>query len=404
MGVDAVSINAYVDFKKAKEVQENKDNKQIALDQLGLIVKSLKADFGVLIVPSAETFYLVDENGKLIRGNNLLALMALMVFRRNKGVSVAVPMNVPNVLESVAEDQKGHIVRTKRAPRSVMRALKDTSVKLAGNSSGAFVFPQFSAGFDAMFAIAQLLEMIALEREKLSSAKKKRSSVSEFMKLIPEHYSLSDKVDCEWSKKAKVMRLLAERYSKETLDFKDGLHVSFKDGSSYLFTANASLAQINVWVDASSEKIAKDLLDRASSIVSQLASADEEVINQRLESNDLLLSPTSEVSEEMAFNFWAPGHELGIKANSLQTFIDVLRSVDVASLKYHMERRDFSRWLDRLGFVFMALDLNQLTEAHYEGEELRSHILHCLEGFGSDQQVASSSEYSPDDSFNILED
>ena len=238
-----------------------------------------------------------------------------------------------------------------------------------------------------MFLLAQMLEMMASDKRKLS----------EIAKAIPPHYSLSGSVECNWSEKAKVMRLLVERYRDEKLELLDGVRIDFDDDSSILMVPHPSLARINVWTDASSKERAKALMERARFVIPQLASADENAVKMERQEDDQhkMISPTTNIPEERAFHFWIPGRYLGVQVRSLRSFVDVLHYIETASLEYHMERNDFANWLrTELGRYLVALDLEQISKARYKGEELRRHILEC---FGEATSSSAAPEQSESD-------
>lgn len=370
LGVETVSLNAYVDYHKAREAAANQEE---ALKQLADIIKPVGADLGVLVDAEAEKFSLVDETGNTILDTNLLALMAQMVFQFNRDSLVAVPISVPSVLEKVASQQKGRIVRTKTDPRSIMHnaAISGGRIAFAGNASGKFIFPSFSCGFDAMFALAQMLKMLALQKRTLS----------EIFKSVPPHHSMFGRIECNWSEKAKVMRLLVESFRDENLELLDGVQIRFADNSSMLFVPHPSMAHINVWTDSSSKERAEALMERARLIVKKFIEADESELLKLVNNNkeSLAAGGSDVLPEDRAFHFWITGRSLGIKAVSLHSFIDILHYIDADSLEYHTERGDFSKWINtELHRPLIAFDLEQVGKAGYKGEDLRLHILECF--------------------------
>ena len=369
LGVKTISLSAYVDSDKAREFQEKRDD---ALQQLSSIVNSIGANLGIIIDADAERIYVVDENGVLIRGTNLLALIALMVFRSRHGANVSIPTSIPSIVDKLATKEGGHIIRTKTDYCSIMRSTIHEGITMAGTSSGAFIFPEFSYGFDAMFLLAKILEMMAYLKQPLS----------EIVKAIPPHYSFSGHVNCNWSDKAKVMRLIKERYRDEQLEHIDGVRINFNDGSSVLMAPHPSLPRISVWSDASNKGRARALMERAKFVIPQLANADEAAImsHKQKDKDGANISPTTVISEERAFKFWVPGRSLGIQVRSLRSFVEALHSVEAASLEYHMDRNDFASWLrTELGRPLTANELEQVGKARYRGEELRRHILECFD-------------------------
>jgi hypothetical protein len=54
--------------------------------------------------------------------------------------------------------------------------------------------------------------------------------------------------------------------------------------------------------------------------------------------------------DEKAFYFYAGiGKPLNLKAKNLEEFLAILRTVDESSVKFHLERGDFEKWIEMLG-------------------------------------------------------
>ena len=65
------------------------------------IVGTLRADLGILLDHDGETFALVDDRGRIVDGNELIALLTLMVVRAG-AKAVAVPVMAPAAIEDIA--------------------------------------------------------------------------------------------------------------------------------------------------------------------------------------------------------------------------------------------------------------------------------------------------------------
>lgn len=364
LGAETVGLNAYLDSVDARKATDNHDK---SLKQLADIVGPLGADLGVLFDVDAERMSVVDERGQILTGNSLLSLMCLMIFRQGSDCLVAAPVNASRVLEDLATEHGGKIIRTKTDSRVLMHTarLGGSRIALAGTPNGGFIFPAFASGFDAMFAFARLLQMMASAKQPLS----------DLAKRIPNHYLYQSSVDCKWSAKAKVMRLIVEEYRDEYLEMLDGVRVVLKDGSM-LIIPHPSLARLNIWAEAKTEARAKDLLNTATETVARLAEADD---SQHYKVNYDTPGALNTLPEERAFHFWVTGRYLGIQARSLRTFVDVVHYVEAASLEYHMARNDFALWLgNELGRPLCARQLRELAATKCKGEELRRKLLQCL--------------------------
>ncbi|MBQ7568051.1 NTP transferase domain-containing protein [bacterium] len=369
LGVEAVNLNAYLDVDKSNEVHTHREQ---AIEQLCDIVEPLRANFGILIDTDGESFVVVDDKGHLIDGGQLLAMMAYMMFNAFPDSVVAVPISASRVLDKIADKCHGRIVRTKTDMRSLMHtsALGQSRLALAGTPNGSFIYPTFSPGVDAFFAVCKLMELIV----------KSNRPLSELVSLLPKQHTLHAVMDCDWSAKAKVMRLLVELYRDQLMEMLDGVRIKFEHGIG-LVLPHPALARLKLWVDADSASAASEILEQLESVIKEMIdfNEDEEHINMLTYSK--YVPNVVQLPEERAFHFWMPGRYLGIQARSLHTFIDVLHYVDISSIEYHANRRDFSRWIaSELGQLQYAQAIAEL-ETKLSGEELRRGMLKC---FGDD--------------------
>ena len=79
---------------------------------------------------------------------------------------------------------------------------------------------------------------------------------------------------------------------------------------------------------------------------------------------------------ERAFHFWAPGRYLGIRAQSFREFVNTLHFIDTESLEYHLDRGDFSNWVEyELHNSGLANKIRKLNDSNIRGEQLRNELL-----------------------------
>lgn len=210
-GCDAVVLNASL-----KENAISNTEKEILLGQLGQVVEALKANFGVQVSGNGEQFILVDEAGLPIRGEALTALMVNTIFTANPRSTVVVPVHASSAVEEIARRHDGHVTRTKVSPTALMQASQnDSSVVLGGSSTMGFIFPQLHPGFDAMFSIAKLIEMLTIQERSLADIRNDLPNVC--------HKSFS--IRCPWKIKGSLMRHMVEIHSTENLELIDGVKI-----------------------------------------------------------------------------------------------------------------------------------------------------------------------------------
>lgn len=219
-GADAVVLNASVN-KSAVSVTDREG----LLTQLGHVVEALKANFGVQVSANGEQLILVDESGFAIRGELLTALMVDMILTSNPRGTVVVPVHASSAVEQVARRHDGRVIRTKANPTALMEACqKNANVVIGGSGDTGFIFPHLHPGFDSMFCIAKLIEMLTIQERSLATAR------SELPRVI--HKALT--VRCPWTAKGALMRFLVETHPAQNLELIDGVKICQPYDDSWL--------------------------------------------------------------------------------------------------------------------------------------------------------------------------
>jgi len=208
-GCDAVVLNASL----SQMAVSNKERINL-LDQLGRVVEALRASFGVQVYANGEQFILVDETGNPIRGEMLTALMVNMILTDNPRSAVVVPVHASSAIEQIANRHDAKVIRTKANPTALMETCHThPNVVLGGSGEIGFIFPQFHPGFDAMFSIAKLIEMLTTQERSLGQLR------ADLPNVIHRHYT----VRCPWGVKGALMRHLVETHATENLELIDGV-------------------------------------------------------------------------------------------------------------------------------------------------------------------------------------
>ncbi|MCE9559165.1 MAG: NTP transferase domain-containing protein [Armatimonadetes bacterium] len=216
MGIETIGVNGYNDSKLAPR---SKDEVARHLSNLRNIVSTLSYDFGVLFTNEGERLTIVDQRGNIVSENDLLALMTTLIAKQTPGAKICLDVTAPQKLRTALEGSGATIVQSKADARSLMdAAIKDT-VDFAGDSTGGFIFPVLHPGFDAMFSLAKLINLLQAAH----------STPHEIMAELPKFAMAYDTVRCPWEAKGGVMRLLTEKYGETDAELIDGIKV-FRDG------------------------------------------------------------------------------------------------------------------------------------------------------------------------------
>lgn len=204
---------------------------------------TLGADLGVLVDHDGESFALVDDLGRVIAGNRLLALLAMMVCRARPGATIAMPITTPSAIERLVLSVGGHVERTKSDRRSMMAlAARDRNTVAYGSGfKQEPIFPEFQPAFDALYAIVKTIELLAEEGLRLH----------ELNDMIPQWFFRHRALPCPWERKGEVMRTIVDEYAGHEMELFDGVRV-MQDGGWFLVLPDASEPTVNVYAEGTS--------------------------------------------------------------------------------------------------------------------------------------------------------
>ena len=210
-GCDAVVLNASLSPTAASVAE-----REVMLTQLGQVVQALQATFGVQVSANGEQLILVDEVGSPIRGEQLTALMVHIILTAHPRGTVVVPVHASGAIEEIARRHDGQVIRTKANPTALMETChQQRRVVLGGSGDMGFIFPQLHPGFDAMFCIAKLIEMLLIQERALG----------QIWEELPRIAHRSQTTRCPRTVKGALMRYLVETHPAECLELIDGVKI-----------------------------------------------------------------------------------------------------------------------------------------------------------------------------------
>jgi len=213
-----------------------------ALPALAQAVTESGADAGAILDPNADRLILIDEKGRTIQDNLLTALISLIILKGQSG-SVVVPVTAPMVIESLAEQYRGKVVRTKTA-------VQDFLDKVLTQAAAPDSISQFFLHFDALSALVNILDYLARHRIKLS----------DLVDEIPLFFMDSRDVPVPWEAKGKVIRRLVQDPPASRYETLDGIKIYHPDGWA-LVLPDPDEPVCRVFSEGSTMEIAESLTD-----------------------------------------------------------------------------------------------------------------------------------------------
>jgi predicted transcriptional regulator len=99
------------------------------------------------------------------------------------------------------------------------------------------------------------------------------------------------------------------------------------------------------------------------------------------EKGKAVLKAQTPVADGLEFRFYTEVRQpTGTVAKSLREFYDAVKTIDVASLEFHVYRGDFTNWVQTvLKDEALATDLEDARQSELRGESLRKRIAWVIE-------------------------
>lgn len=257
LNVESISLNAFNDAKRAPR---NEGEIEAHSKNLGHIVGTLGYDLGVLFTQEGERMTVVDGAGQTLSGHALLGVVASLMAEATPGATIALSIVTPDRLADCLRSSGVNLIRTKTDVRSLLEAGLDGGADLAGDEFGGFAFPALHPGFDAAYAFARLLSMLASSRIGL------RERVSD----LPTFHLANELVRVGWETRGALMRRLAERAGEDAVETLDGLRVK-ADGGWVLIRPDVLEPLVHIHAEADSDREGEALAAHWASVVRDIA-------------------------------------------------------------------------------------------------------------------------------------
>ncbi len=210
-------------------------------------VKKEKADFGVGYDGDSDRIGLVDENGTIIWGDQLMIVFARDILAVQPGATIVAEVKCSQVMYDEIEKLGGRGVMWKTGHSLIKSRMKELDAAMAGEMSGHIFFADRYFGFDdAVYATCRAAEILTLRVEK-----EPKTTFSSLLKGLPGSVVTPEiRIECPDSEKFKVVDKLKTLIAKDvsnnnTKDLKikdiidiDGLRIVFEGGWALVRASN----------------------------------------------------------------------------------------------------------------------------------------------------------------------
>jgi phosphoglucosamine mutase len=229
----------------------------VCLDDLSAIVQTTKAEIGLAHDGDADRLLAVDDKGRVLAGDVLLALIADYYLSTRGGKVIATTVSSSSVVDHVAKKHGARVERCRVGDVFVSNLVKKHKAVLGAEPSGPFIFPEVHYCPDGPLAACKVLELLDWAQRPLSS----------LVDELPITHLLRASIECTEEKKPQIMADISTALEGwpdiDDINRLDGVRVSFTDASWVLIRPSGTEPLIRITVEAHSVKRAKTLLKDA---------------------------------------------------------------------------------------------------------------------------------------------
>jgi phosphomannomutase len=205
------------------------------LHQLQELVAREKLDLGVAFDGDGDRIGAVDAKGRIVWGDQLLAILGRDVLRKQPGATIIADVKASQALFDEIAKMGGKPLMWKTGHSLIKVKMAETKSPLAGEMSGHIFFADEYYGFDdALYAAVRLLRAVA----------RSGKSLAELCDALPALVNTPEiRIACPDEKKFAVVQTLAEELRKEGAEFNDidGIRIK-RHGGWWLLRASNTQA------------------------------------------------------------------------------------------------------------------------------------------------------------------
>jgi phosphoglucosamine mutase len=167
LGADVVTLG-----DEPNGMNINLDCGSTAPDAMQRKVREVRADFGIALDGDADRVVMADEQGRIIDGDQILALIAHSWAKNGllKGDGVVGTVMSNAGLDRYLQSQGLKLARAQVGDRYVIEEMKKGGFNVGGEQSGHIVLSDFATTGDGLIAALQVLAVLAMEGQKASEA------------------------------------------------------------------------------------------------------------------------------------------------------------------------------------------------------------------------------------------
>ena len=227
-------------------------------------VKEQGAVVGIGFDGDADRIGIVDHNGKMILGDELMVIISRSVLAKNKGAKIIGDVKCSDRLYADIKKHGGEPIMWKTGHSLIKEKIKVEKAPFGGEMSGHVFFADRNYGYDdALYAGLRLCEIIS----------ETGKNIPQLLEGLPESFNTPElRIDTTEEKKVLIVEKLKEKFSAPSPEYSinllDGIRVSYKDGWALARASNTQPVLV-LRYESNTEAGLKRIQDSFEGVVNQ---------------------------------------------------------------------------------------------------------------------------------------
>lgn len=228
------------------------------LSMVSELTTSIGADMGVILDNDHDRVDFIDENGNKLRDQTVLGIFTKYILEENPRSNIVSSVVASQALDEIVSEYDGKLIKT--SVNSVLTETVDNKAFFGGDEPGMYIFPEFQACFDAVYAVTKMMEILAT----------RDTTLSRLAAEIPEYSRSVFNIDCEHEKKMKVLESVKTHFDSEHLiNTVDGIRVDLDD-SFILIRPSRFEPLIRVYLESKSSEELQKLIKSVTKVIERV--------------------------------------------------------------------------------------------------------------------------------------
>ncbi|MBI5183780.1 MAG: phosphomannomutase/phosphoglucomutase [Nitrospinae bacterium] len=194
-------------------------------------VKDRNADLGIAYDGDADRIGVVDNEGNIVWGDQLMIIFSRDILKKTPGASIIFEVKCSQNLVEDIERRGGRPIMWRTGHSLIKDKMKEEKAQLGGEMSGHIFFADDYYGYDdAIYASLRLVQILSNSTQK----------IGDMLRDIPKtFYTPEIRIECPDEEKFNIVRELTEYFKGiyNVIDI-DGVRILFKDGWGLVRASN----------------------------------------------------------------------------------------------------------------------------------------------------------------------